>query len=206
MNTLILLLAAVLSQDGPKPKDPKKEKPVPIPNDALVALRKELEPANQAEALEILARFADAHRPKTGAREGLSKDGTIQVLLGASGTPEKPDAPDVELKPKGTQYSIAVAGHGGNPSDADGGKGGSVWLRASPQGQVILVGGNGGTGADGSRNIPGKKGGAGGNIWFAKFNTNKVWLIRGNGGKGGMGNPGGDGGPGGSYGPEPPKQ
>jgi hypothetical protein len=133
----------------------------------------------------------------------------MQVVVGANGTPAKPDATDVSLTPKGSVYSIAVGGDGGHAAKGAGGKGGSVWLKDKPKGKVLLLGGTGGKGANATEGTPGGTGGSGGDVWHGNFGGDQVTCHGGNGGTAGAGTStqaGGAGGNGGSVGAEPAKK
>ncbi len=106
--------------------------------------------SDETDAKRLIRAFADSHRPETGQTDLISNDGRVHIVIGAHGRDGAPDGKSVRLSPRGTAWSIAVAGDG---ADAlwlgAGGRGGDARSSRGPDGcQVVVVAGLGGSGAD----------------------------------------------------------
>jgi len=196
---LLLCLGTVLTvEDKPKAKDPKTI------DAELAALAKDLDAAEKDQIAEKVRAFAREHAPAKGkAAVLLSKDKKVHVVIGAPATEKDPSSADVEFKPEGTQYSIAVGGKGFDAKSGQGGTGGTVTLEAKSKSKCILIGGEGGHGADVKEPERGGKGGRGGNVWYGDYLKEGDLAVGGSGGQ--AGSPGGAGGDGGDCGPKPGK-
>jgi hypothetical protein len=204
---LIQLLSAVLLvlglSNAIQAKTPDKTPKSSVDAD-LVALAKDLDKADKKDVAALLYAFASKHAPaKDKIAVLLSADKKVCVAIGATGTEKSPNGADVEFTPTGTQYNIAVGGKGFDSKTGDGANGGSVTLKAKSQGKCILLGGEGGKGADAKAPDKGKKGGTGGSVWHGDNLKAEDSAIGGKGGLGGS--PGGGGGGGGGAGPKPAK-
>jgi hypothetical protein len=204
LTQLLPVLLLLLGPSNAIQAKPPEKTPKASIDTELAALAKDLDKADKKEVSELLYAFARKHLPaEDKIALLLSADKKVCVAIGATGTEKSPNGADVEFTPTGTQYNIAVGGKGFDSKTGDGPNGGTVTLKAKSQGRCILLGGEGGKGADAKAPDTGKKGGTGGCVWFGENLKAEDSAIGGKGGLGGS--PGGGGGDGGACGPKPAK-